>query len=63
MLGSAAEKPSVKRFTKEGNIKSISINGISDFADGDAFAYDDEIVIIVHTFKNKGCEDITLVTE
>jgi len=50
-------------FTKEGDIKSISINGISDFSDGDAFAYDDEIVIIVHTFKNKGCEDITAIAE
>ena len=50
-------------FSKEGNVKSISINGVSDFADGDSFAYDDEIVIVVHTFKNKGCEDITIVAE
>ena len=49
--------------TKEGTIKSISINGINDFTDGDSFAYDDEIVIIVHTFKNKGCEDITAIAE
>ena len=50
-------------FTKEGGIKSISINGISDFANRDAFAYDDEIVIIVHTFKNEGCEDIIASAE
>lgn len=50
-------------FSKEGNVKSISINGVGDFADGDSFDYDDEIVIIVHTFKNKGCEDITIVAE
>lgn len=49
--------------TKEGAIKSININGINDFSNGDSFAYDDEIVIIVHTFKNKGCEDITIIAE
>lgn len=27
--------------SKEGNIKSISINGVSDFSDSVAFAYDD----------------------
>ena len=50
-------------FSKEGNIKSISINGVSDFADDDSFSFDDEIVIVVHTYKNKGCEDITLVAD
>lgn len=49
--------------TKEGTIKSISINGVSDFVEGAAFAFDDEIVIVVHTFKNKGCEDITVDAE
>ena len=50
-------------FTKEGAVKSTSINGNSDFAKGDTFAYDDEIIIIVHTFKNKGCDDITTIAE
>ncbi len=49
--------------TKEGTIKSISINGVSDFVEGDVFAFDDEIVIVVHTSKNKGCEDITAIAE
>ena len=44
---------------KEGTIDSISINGNRVFSASDKFQYDDEIVIVVHTFKKKGCEDIT----
>ena len=50
-------------FSKEGNIKTISINDFSDFTKDDSFSFDDEIVIVVHTYKNKGCEDITLVAD
>lgn len=49
--------------TKEGTIQSIRINGVSDFVKGESFAFDDEIVIVVHTFKNKGCEDITIINK
>ena len=45
--------------SKEGTIKSFSINGNSDFIETDKFSYDSEIVIVVHTWKDKGCEDIT----
>lgn len=45
----------------EGSIKSISISGNDDFGENAAFDYNAEIVIIVYTFKNKGCEDITIV--
>ncbi len=45
--------------TKEGSIKTLSIDGQSDFAGTDLFDYDSEIVIVVNTFKNKGCEEIT----
>ena len=45
--------------TKEGSIDSISINGNKNFNSGDDFDYDSRIVIVVHTFKNKGCKDIT----
>ena len=47
---------------KEGTLDSISINGNSNFSASDKFQYDDEIVIVVHTFKKKGCEDITEIT-
>lgn len=47
--------------TKEGSIQSIRINGVSGFEKGESFAFDDEIVIVVHTFTNKGCEDITII--
>ena len=46
-------------FSKEGSIESISINGNKNFKSGDDFDYDSRIVIVVHTFKNKGCKDIT----
>lgn len=49
--------------TKEGSIKSFTINGSSDFADTDSFYYDVRIAIVVNTFKNKGCEDITDIEE
>ena len=45
--------------TKEGSIDSISIDDDDDFDDDDWFYYDAEIVIIVNTFDDKGCEDIT----
>ena len=49
--------------TKEGSIASITINGGDSFESTDSFYYDVPIVIIVNTFKGKGCEDITLVAE
>lgn len=48
---------------KEGTIKEFTINGTSDFADTDSFDYDSEIIIIVHTLKNSGCEDITEIAK
>ena len=50
-------------FAKEGAVKAISVNDKKDFAEEDVFYFDDPIVIIVHTYKNKGCEDITQVAE
>jgi hypothetical protein len=44
----------------EGSIKSITINGNGNFDENARFDYDSEIVIIVYTFKNKGCTDITI---
>lgn len=49
--------------SKEGAIQNISINGNSDFSTEDSFCYDAEIVIVVHTFKGKGCDDITIVDD
>lgn len=42
-----------------GSIKKITVNGVDGFSAADTFDYDAEIVIVVHTFKRKGCEDIT----
>lgn len=50
-------------FSKEGAIQSISINGNNDFSAEDFFFYDAEIIIVVHTFKDKGCDDITIVAD
>ena len=47
--------------TKEGSIASITINGSGKFEATDSFYYDVPIVIVVNTFKDKGCEDITLI--
>lgn len=49
-------------FDKPGTIKSISIDGVTDFKDTDKFYYDAPIVIIVHT-KKTGCYDITDVAD
>jgi beta-lactam-binding protein with PASTA domain len=49
-------------FTKEGSIKSISIGGNGDFKSDSKFYYDEEIIIIVNTYKD-GCDDITIVTK
>ena len=49
--------------TKEGSINSFTINGNSDFADTDSFYYDAGIVIVVNTFEDEGCEDITGVED
>lgn len=49
--------------TKEGAVNSISIAGNSSFTNTDSFYYDAEIIILVHTFKGKGCEDIILIAE
>ena len=45
--------------SKEGSLESITIAGDSKFTKESAFYPSDSIVIVVHTFKNKGCEDIT----
>ena len=45
--------------SKEGTIQRITINGNSDFTETDIFGYDAEIIIVVHTKEDKGCEDIT----
>lgn len=47
--------------TKEGSVESITINGSNSFEATDSFYYDTPIVIVVNTFKDKGCEDITLI--
>ena len=49
--------------TKEGSIKSITINGNDDFEATYKYQYDAEIVIVVNTFKDKGCTDITEVAD
>ena len=46
--------------TTEGNVKEFSIGGKTEFSENDSFDFDDEIVIIVHTYEGEGCEDITL---
>ena len=43
---------------KEGTVKTITIDGDSKFKATDKFDFDDEIIIVVHTKKDKGCEDI-----
>ena len=43
---------------KEGSIKTFTINNNRDFTETDKFNYDAEIVIVVHTLEDKGCEDI-----
>ena len=48
---------------KEGTIDSITVNGRTEFTKSDSFYCDTPIVIVVHTFKNKGCEDITEIAD
>ena len=48
---------------KEGTIKSISINGKDDFSETESFYHDVPIIIVVYTFSDKGCEDITEVAK
>ena len=43
---------------KEYSIDSITINGVSDFKEGDIYPPDAEIVITVHTYKDKEYDDI-----
>ena len=38
--------------TKEGSVESVSINGDSDFDEGDIFKEDAKVVVIYHTFKD-----------
>lgn len=49
--------------TDEGSIKSIKIDGKSKFEKADRFYYDAPIVIVVNTFEDKGCEDITEIAK
>ena len=39
--------------SKDGSVDSITINGKSDFKEGDVYFHSVEIVITVHTFKNQ----------
>lgn len=39
--------------SKDGSVDSITINGKSDFKEGDVYIHNVEIVITVHTFKNQ----------
>lgn len=47
----------------EGDVKSITINGKDTFTETDLFGFDSEIVIVVHTKEDSGCEDITEIAE
>lgn len=47
--------------TKEGSIESISINGNETFEATNQYYYNAPIVIVVNTFKGKGCDDITKI--
>lgn len=38
--------------TKEGSVEKVSINGDSDFEEGDVFPEEAKVVIIYHTFKD-----------
>lgn len=49
--------------TKEGTIKSITIGGNSQFTEKDSFYADEPVVIVVHTFKGRGCDDITEIAK
>ena len=46
--------------TTEGNVKEFSIGGKTEFSKDDLFDFDNEIIIIVHTYEGEGNEDITL---
>ncbi|GEM_PF-5150127 len=48
-------------FSKEGLIKSIMISGYYSFDPTASFDFNAPIRIVVHTYKNKGCEDLTEV--
>ncbi len=48
---------------KPGAVKSVSINGNSDFSATDKFMFDAPVVIVVHTYPGKGYEDITVIAE
>ena len=45
--------------SNEGDIKSITINGTSSFKSDYEVRFDSPIVIVVKTYKDKGCPDIT----
>lgn len=44
---------------KEGTVKSISVNGNSKFKGADSFYHDTPIIIVVYTFEDEGCKEIT----
>lgn len=46
---------------KEGSVESITINGNASFTESARFDYYMPIVIVVNTYKDKGCEDITTI--
>lgn len=43
--------------TKDGSIERISIDGDTDFSDGDVFSKDSRVVITYHTFKTEKGEN------
>ena len=45
--------------TKEGSIQSMTIKGETNYSDSYKYNCDDLIEIVVNTFKNRGCDDIT----
>lgn len=47
----------------EGSIKSIIIDGVEEFESSASFFYDAKIVIVVNTYKGKGCEDIAVIAK
>lgn len=48
-------------FKKEGEIRSIRIDGDSSFGKDTVFNYFAKVVIVVNTFPGSGCDDITII--
>ena len=50
-------------FTKEGTVRSVTIDGSDWFDQDDTFAVDSEVVISVHSYPGEGLDEITDVLE